>query len=408
MSNLPREQILKSLTPHFEMKTEKFGTIKVKNMSVGAISELVKKLPDYKDRSGREIAFACIPIISELEDETQIDASQLSEPELNELADKYLANTSTPNKTDSEENPIMKVNREECESSINYMGRVIAAEITDFNDSMIKVLDRSGILNASRQIDTLASMVDKTSALSSIKGLHTATDKLRSALQNVERFKIYESPAMQTIKELQKQGELYESVVPSYVRDVQKMHDVMKDFTLPHWREELINSSAEIRPQPVPRIKVEEFMLPPNPIHKTNEKLNELNERMDAFTETLAGHLEASAIAIQEVASEIKTGSKGTSKQNWWVIGIAALSLVVAVVGFFKDSFKSPPSVANQSATTTTPATIKPAPVILPASVRPDTVVKSAEPVNPTIPAKQTFNPKSDPRGAGLDNTRQK
>ncbi len=385
MATLTREEILKLLAPQFEMETEKFGTIKVKRLSVGDISEIVKRLHDFNNRTGREIALAAISIISKA-DESKIDVSQLSEPELTELADQYLASTSII--TDNEGNPIVSVKREEGESSTDYLGRVIAAEIKNFHDSMVKVVDRSGILKASKQIGALESIVDKSSALSAFKGIHAATDTLRSALNDVERFKMFETPAMQTIRDLQKQRELYDSVVPSYVRDAQKMQNMMQDYAAPLWQDETSNSSAVFRAQPIPRIKVEDFQLPPNPIHETNEKLSDLNQRMDAFTETLAEHLEASAVALQEVASEIKTGSKGTSKQNWWAIGIAALSLVVAIAGFFKDSFKSPPSDAKQPSTATIPATIVPAPV------RPATAVKPAVPVKPIAPVKQVPVPK--------------
>lgn len=380
MSILTREQILKSLTSHFELQTEMFGTVKVKIISVGAIQKIIKSMPDYKDRPGREVALACISIIAEREDETKVDGTQLTEPELTELADRYLE--SNPQITDSEGKPVVAVKRAEGESSIDYMGRVIAYEITSLNDSMAKVVDRSGIMKASKEINTLSSLLKDNTALASIKGIHTATDSLRFALKDVERFKALESPAMQIFKDLNKQQELLDSVFPKYVQDAQKMQGVIKDYPASHLHEEMITSSAAFRPQPVPKIDMEAFKMPPNPVHKTNEKLDDLNERMDAFTETLAGHLEASAVAVQEIASEIKAGSKGTSKQNWWAIGIAAISLIVAVASFFKDSFKSHPSDTKQPAAATTSTATSPAPVRPPA------------PAKPSIPETQTSNSK--------------
>ncbi|HBG34440.1 MAG TPA: hypothetical protein DDX01_03660 [Holosporales bacterium] len=187
---------------------------------------------------------------------------------------------------------------------------------------------------------------------------------------------------------MEKQRELYESVFPKHLLDTPKLQGVMTDCASLHLRDDLIRSSAVFNPEPVPRMNIEAFKIPPNPIHKTNEKLDELNERMDSFTDTLAGHLEASAVAIQGIASEIKTGSTGTSKQNWWAIGIAALSLVVAIAGFFKDSFKSPPSDTKK------PAAVAPAPdTPTPAAMQHPAPVKPVKPMKSAIPAKRAQNP---------------
>ncbi|MDR3631542.1 MAG: hypothetical protein P4L42_14565 [Desulfocapsaceae bacterium] len=380
---------MNSLTSHFELQTEKFGTVKVNEMSVGAIEKFIKRMPDYKYRPGREVALACISIIIELENETKVNVTQLTELELTEYADKYLEIYSQINNSEGES--ILAVERAEGEAALDYMGRVIVYEIINFNDSIVNALDQLGIMKASKEIDSLSSLLKDDPALLTIKGIHNAKDSLYCALKDIESFQDFENPAMQKIKHLQKQQELYDRVFPSYIRDAQKMQSAIKYDPELCWREEMIKGSTAFKPQ--------ELKIPPNPIHKTNKKLDDLDERMDAFTKALAGHLEASAIAVQEIASEIKVGSTGTSKQNWLAIGIAALSLFVAVAGFFKDSFQSRPTDMKQPAEATAPAAISRAPVRPPAPANP------AMTMTPDIPEKQTPNPnkmETPPKGSAL------
>lgn len=319
------------------MDTEHYGNVRTTFMTFGAMSKLLKKIPDYKVRSGREICIASASVLCFSCDDSSIDGEHLTDLELSVFAEKYIENY--PMLLEEKGSPV-DLPRNDGENSIDFFGRVLVAYINRSNASMVRVVDRSGIVSAVTEANKFSGVLKENSALSALSGLNSATDSLRSALNDVERFKWVNNPAMKALEEVASQNKLFESLTSKSILEENQRHREMLGISIPDSDPFRLNPHYEIPQMPI---------MPPNPIHKTNEKLEDLNERMEAFAEDLAGHLKASAVALQDVAVQIEKGSKGTSTQNKIAIFVAALSLFVAVVSFFKDSFKqSPPPAPEQ------------------------------------------------------------
>lgn len=344
----------------FEMQTEHYGLVRSTFISLGAISKFRKKLPDYKERSGREICVAIVSSLCFTSEENLIDGEFLTDSELSLFAENFLENY--PELLKEKEEPI-ELPRQEGESSVDYFGRVLVAYIdrwhasigSAIDDGIGKVFRDNGIDKAFREVNKLSGILKESPNLAAFKSLNSATDSIHSVLKGVEHFQRLNSPVMSAMEAINRQNDLFDSLVPKGLREAQRYQEIIKSMSPP----------ASISLSTKPFYEIEKLpTIPPNPIHKTNEKLEDLNERMDAFAETLVDHLKASAIALQDVASQIEKGSKGTSTQNKIAILIAALSFLVAVGSFFKDSFG--PAIAPAPEQNLQPVVSAPAPQLIP------------------------------------------
>lgn len=337
-SEFPRiwaeEPVLKLSKYLFEMDTRKFGRVRVKHFSVKAINEIIKMLPDYKDRPGRDVTVASTSMLCVGGEGNPIDGAQLMDAELEEFAEKFLE--ARPRLTVNDK-AILELPRNEGEGHLDYCGRVIAADISSFHDRMADVVERSGVISAVKELNRLSDMVKQSSSLSAFSGLQTAADGIKSALQDVKQFSLLNSPTIKAFQEMDEQRQAF--VEPSGI-------------------------SVQAKPF---FERVEIPILPPNPIHKTNQKLENLTEQMEVFTGALAEHLSASAFALKDVAEQIEKGSKSTSRQNNIMIGLAVIAVIVSIVaaylGYLGYTMAKSVSEKNTPPAVVLPLEAKPHPV---------------------------------------------
>jgi len=338
----------------YEMETGKFGSVRVRNLSIGAITEIAKRLPNYKERPGRDITVASASVLCVGDEDKSIDGAQFTDAELAEFAEKFLE--ARPRLTINDGESIAILPRNEGESSIDYFGRVITADMSSFHNRMLDVVEKSGVISAFKELNKLSDMVKQSSSLSAFAGLKSATDSIRSALQDVERFSFLNSPAMKAAIEIEKQNKLMRQSLEERTAVLGQVEPIFERMEIP--------------------------TLPPNPIYKTNKKLEDLTEHVGAFTGALMEHLTASAVALKDVAEQIEKGSKSTTKQNNIIIGLAVVSLIVAILaarmGYLGYSMGKSASEKN---------------TVLPAVVAPVKVKPQLAPTAKAVPAVKPQQP---------------
>jgi len=289
----------------FEMDSIKFGRLRVRNLAIGPIDKLVKMLPAYKKRSGREVTITSASVLCVDDKDNAIDGSQLSEQELMAFAEQFI--TTYPRFMKVNGAAINKISRQEGESSVDYCGRVIANEIRSYDEQMAKMIEKSGAISAIKELNKISDMFKENANLSVFSGLKSATDNIRSAVQDVERFSAVNTAKMAEFYDIEKQT---------------------------------------------------------NPVHKTNEKLEDLTEQVAVFTGTLTDHLTASAVALKDVAEQIEKGSQSTSRQNSIMIGLAVIAVFIAIVaayfGYLGYTMGKSASEKTQSTSVVAPADVKP------------------------------------------------
>lgn len=300
-----------------EVETASCGVVKVRFLSFGAIEKIVKIMPDIENCQPRKVFLAAVPYLFETDDKNPIEATKLTEDDLEKIAAAYLA--ARPTIHDSEGNPVYAVTQKESESSVDCMGRVLIDEITRSNKHMKDIFDRSGIDKTFKEFNRLSDIVKESASIKAFTGLNSASESLRSAMADVERFTAMTSPAMKVFKEMEERDRLLKSAVSS----------------IPEWA---VQPQAITVAQPVMR-NYEIPKMPPNPIHTTNEHLEDLKEDLETFTSELTEHITKSAVAMQDVARQIETSSGSSSKIAKWSLAIAILSLFVSCSKEIKDTF---------------------------------------------------------------------
>jgi len=288
----------------FEMDSNAFGRLRVRRLTIGAINELLKRLPDYKKRPGRDMTLNTASVLCIDSNGKTVDGTQLTDQELTTFSDQFLA--AYPRITKVDDVPVNNISRQENENSIDYCGRVIADEISSYHDRLAAVIDKSGAISAFKELNKITDMFRENAKLSSFSKIMSASDSLRSAMMDVERFSASNLRKMAGIHDLERESRgIYE--------------DMSKQQA----------SIAYIKSMNNP---IEIPKLPPNPIYETNEKIETLTEQVEVFTGTLTEHLAASAVALKGVAEQIEKGSHSTNRQNNIMITLTVISLFIAVI----------------------------------------------------------------------------
>lgn len=320
----------------FEMDSIKFGRLKVRNLAIGPMNELLKRLPDYQKRSGREVTIISSSVLCADDKDNAVDGSQLSDQELTAFAEQFIA--TYPRLTKVNGVAINKISRQEGESSVDYCGRVIADEILSYYERMVTVMEKSGVISAFKELNKITDMFKEKANLSVFSGLKSAADNIRSAVEDVERFSAVNMSKMAGFYEIEKQNKhMYDAIIKPPAMTVQ------------------VKPYIEHMKIPMPA---------PNPVYKTNEKLEDLAEQVEVFTGTLTEHLTASAVALKDVAEQIEKGSQSTNRQNNIMIGLAALSVFIAIVatyfGYRGYTMGKSASEKMQPTSVVAPADVKP------------------------------------------------
>lgn len=291
----------------FEMDSDAFGHLKVRRLTAGAISDLLKRLPNYQKSPGREVTISGASVLCIDTNGNTIDGSKLSDQELLTFSEQFLA--TYPRVTMVDDAPVSNIVRQENEDSVDYCGRVIADEIRSHQDQMAAIVEKSGALTAVKELNKISDMFKENTKLAAFSKMMGASDSLRSAMMDVERFSASNLRRMAGIHDAERLGRnIYEDMVKSQA------------------------SMAQIQPK-YERINIP--MPPPNPVYETNAKLEDLTDQVEVFTGSLTEHLTASAVALKGVAEQIEKGSRSTNRQNNIMIGLAAVSVIIAIIATY-------------------------------------------------------------------------
>lgn len=315
----------------FEMETGRFGRIRVRDLSVGAVTEIRKRVPDYNKRPRKDITVASASVLC-LDDENRpIDGTQLSEAELAEFAEKLLE--TIPRVVIVNDKLIDESPRKEKENSVDYCGRAIADEISSFHNQISRLVEKPVVISAIKELDMLTDKIRQSANLSKYYGLTSAADNMRSALKDMERVSMIDSPLVKEFREMEAQRNLAHKFLKDSKLDSATMkicnemgaqrklaHEVLEGSKFDSTAMKICSEMEEQRklehnargdsgaasmrfkssfePMKIP-------MPPPNPVYKTNEKLDDLTEQVEIFTGALPKHLAASVSALKEGKSVV-------------------------------------------------------------------------------------------------------
>ncbi len=288
----------------FEMNADKYGRVRVKRITSGAMREIIKRLPNYKMRTGYDVTLTCASVLCIDDQDKFIHAAQLSDMELEEFAEKLLANRIRVKSVNGV--PVNELPRKEGESSVEYCGRVIVDEIGSYHDQMTSFVEKSGFLSAANEINRLSDIVRQSTNLSKFIGLTSAAENIRSALNDIGQISALETSAMKMYKEMEAQRKLVSQAIGNVKPQEFK--------SSPHYEDLRILTPL------------------PNPIYDTNKKIEVLAAQVEIFTGTLTGHLTASAVALRDVAEHIEKGAESTRRQNYIMILLAVLAIIVPLI----------------------------------------------------------------------------
>ncbi len=288
----------------FEMNTDKYGRVRVKRITLGAMREIIKRLPNYKTRSGYDVTLTCASVLCIDDQDKFIDAAQFSDMELEEFAEKLLANRIRVKSVNGV--PVNELPRKEGESSVEYCGRVIADEIGSYHDQMTSFVEKSGLLSAANEMNRLSDIVRQSTNLSKFTGLTSAAESIRLALNDIGQISALETSAMKIYKDMEAQRKLLNQSIENVNAAGIQIPPSYEDLRIP--------------------------TPPPNPIYDTNKKIEVLAAQVEIFTGTLTGHLTASAVALRDVAEHIEKGAASTKQQNNIMILLAALAIIVPLL----------------------------------------------------------------------------
>jgi len=286
----------------FEMETSKFGRIRVRALSFGEVREIRKRIPDYSTRHGKDILVASASVLCHDDEKRPIDGTQLSDAELTEFAEKLLE--TIPMVAIAEDKPIDELARNEKDNSIDYCGRAIADEINNVHNQFSRFEERPVVNSAIKELDMLTDKVRQSANLSRYYGLTSAADNMRSALNDMGYLSMFDSPRLKEKAEME--GLLAHKASRGSIAETVRLDPAFEPMKI--------------------------LTLPPNPIHKTNEKLDDLAEQVEIFTRALPKHLAASVSALKDVAEQIEAGSKSTAKQNIIMIVLTVISTLAAII----------------------------------------------------------------------------
>jgi hypothetical protein len=306
----------------FDMDTNTFGKIKVRRLSMGAFSEIIKKMPNYKECSGQDISVICASVLCMLDDEKYIDGSKLTETELINFVEMFL--NACPELL-NEEDKAVDLPRNESETSIDYFGKVMVAYFDRWNTTMTSIVERSGVVGSvqrlKEEMNRAASFMKVPGSSPALASVMTSTEGIRSALESVQRFSMLNSPAAKMIEEMNYQKKILDDAFP-----YRALQEVMRQSA----------PLATVDPHSIRVVSpLEKYPIPAINVTPIGAHFADLKEQMKEDVVKSVGHLKEVVDATKEVVSTLQTGSQSTSRQNKIMIGIAIIALLVSIFGAY-------------------------------------------------------------------------